>query len=671
MKKTGKTLIIWIAIFALSLIIAASLFSGNGGKVVEDYSTVVQYFKDGKVSEFDVQNNTLIFVSDGVKYTHDLYDIGLFYNDLSEVIDEQLEAGTLKRYNFKTQSYPWWISLIPYLIVIVLFVVLWWVFLAKTTKKGVGGNGGGFGGGIGGRVNSFSKARAKLGSDEKKKVTFADVAGADEEKAELQEVVEFLKAPEKFSKLGARIPKGVLLVGAPGTGKTLLAKACAGESNVPFYSISGSDFVELYVGVGASRVRDLFDTAKKSSPCIIFIDEIDAVGRQRGAGLGGGHDEKEQTLNQLLVEMDGFGVNDDVIVIAATNRPDILDPALLRPGRFDRRITVNRPDIKGRTEILKVHARNKPLGSDVDLEAVAQATAGMTGADLANILNEAALLAARRKKSVINMNDVEDAILKELIGPQKRSLIMKESEKRNTAFHEAGHAIVNHELTVLDPVRHITIIPSGRALGVTVSVPTEDKVNLYRNEMQAEIADLLAGRVAEELIGKGNYSAGASNDIERASKIARSMVMRYGMSDTLGPILYGDEHEEVFLGRDFGNTRNYSEEVAAKIDAEVQKIIMTGYEMAKHILTEKKSVLEFVADYLVKHETMDADEFEKCFEENVTEEAVLAVRSEKENRRKRENEDRKASAEATPEEKQISSDASAGQPSVTNEEDFT
>lgn len=671
MKKGFRSLLIWIVVIALVLFFASTLFQSGGEKEIKDYSNVVEFFNQGKVSEFDVKDNTLHFTVEGTKYYHTLMDVALFYNDLDETIDAQMQAGTLKRYNYSTTTYPWWASLIPFLLVILGLVVLWWFFFTKTAKNGMNGNGGA-GGGFSGRINSFSKARTKLGSDEKHKVTFADVAGADEEKAELQEVVEFLKAPDQFSRLGARIPRGVLLVGPPGTGKTLLAKAVAGESGVPFYSISGSDFVELYVGVGASRVRDLFETAKKASPCIIFIDEIDAVGRQRGAGLGGGHDEKEQTLNQLLVEMDGFGVNDDVIVIAATNRPDILDPALLRPGRFDRQVTVNRPDIKGRTEILKVHARNKPLGNDVDLEVIARSTAGMTGADLANILNEAALLAARRKKSVINMNDIEDAIMKELVGPSKRSLILNAHEKRNTAYHEAGHAIIAHELPGLDPVRHISIIPSGRTLGVTVAVPNEDKVSMYRNEMQAEIAMLLAGRVAEELTGDGNYSTGASNDIERASKIARSMVMRYGMSEQLGPILYGDEHEEVFLGRDLGTSRNYSEEIAAKIDAEVIRIIKNGYEIAKKILSERRLVLDFIADYLVKHETMDADEFNLCFEEAVTEERVLASRKQKEENRRQENLAAEEAAEKNKAEKSNQNDAPKEISDLSgDEEDFS
>ena len=477
----------------------------------------------------------------------------------------------------------------------------------------------------------------------KRKRSFTDVAGADEEKEELQEVVEFLKNPDKFSSLGARIPKGVLLVGAPGTGKTLLAKAVAGESGVPFYSISGSDFVEMYVGVGASRVRDLFETAKKTSPCIVFIDEIDAVGRHRGAGWGGGHDEREQTLNQLLVEMDGFGVNDGVIVIAATNRPDILDPALLRPGRFDRQITVNYPDIKGRVEILKVHARNKPLEETVDLETVAKSTAGFTGADLANLLNEAALLAARKGKKLIGMEEIEEANIKVIVGPQKKSRVIKEEEKRATAYHEAGHAIVEHFLPTQDPVHQISIIPSGRALGYTLSLPTEDKNSVYKNEMLESIASLLGGRVAEKLMLK-DVSAGASNDIQRATEIARKMVTQYGMSDRLGPIVFGTNHDEVFLGKDFSNGRNYSEKIASEIDDEIHSIVTGAFATAERILTEHMEQMKFIAEYLVGREVMDRDQFLAVFEEGATFEKLDAIKEEKAQKSKRENEEKRRKA---------------------------
>ena len=514
-------------------------------------------------------------------------------------------------------------------------------------------------GGIGARINSFSKSRAKLGIDEKNKVLFSDVAGADEEKEELQEVVEFLKNPKKFISLGARIPKGVLLVGAPGTGKTLLAKAVAGESSVPFYSLSGSDFVELYVGVGASRVRDLFETAKKTSPCIIFIDEIDAVGRHRGAGWGGGHDEREQTLNQLLVEMDGFGVNDGVIVIAATNRPDILDPALLRPGRFDRQITVNYPDIKGRTDILRVHARNKPLADDVDLETVAKATPGFTGADLANLLNEAALLSARKGKALIGMEEIEEANIKVLVGSQKKSRVIKPDEKRKTAIHEAGHAIVAHVLLPDSFVRQISVIPSGPALGYTLSLPKEDKWSVYRNELENEISELLGGRVAEELCCD-DISGGASNDIQRATDIARKMVTTYGMSDRLGPIVFGTGHDEVFLGKDYASQRNYSEEVASLIDEEIHSIITAAYDRSKKILTENMDKLNLIVDYLVDNEVMDEEQFALVFTDGCTLEKLVAIKEEKAARVREENEKRRAeladraASEGKPEEKFVS-----------------
>ena len=554
MKNNGKIGFIYLIVLLL-IIFSASYFLSAGTGTEYKYSDITQFFYDEQVSSFTVDStNTLtLTLKNNKKIEYQLLSLNLFYEDLNDLIVQQKQAGILTDYDFEAPTQlPVWVSFLPYILVIVIMVVVWWLFISRASSKGTSsrdGSGGGFGG-LGGRMNSFSKARTKLGSDEKKKVYFTDVAGADEEKEELQEVVEFLKNPDKFSSLGARIPKGVLLVGAPGTGKTLLAKAVAGESGVPFYSISGSDFVEMYVGVGASRVRDLFETAKKTSPCIVFIDEIDAVGRHRGAGWGGGHDEREQTLNQLLVEMDGFGVNDGVIVIAATNRPDILDPALLRPGRFDRQITVNYPDIKGRVEILKVHARNKPLEETVDLETVAKSTAGFTGADLANLLNEAALLAARKGKKLIGMEEIEEANIKVIVGPQKKSRVIKEEEKRATAYHEAGHAIVSIILPTQDPVHQISIIPSGRALGYTLSLPTEDKNSVYKNEMLESIASLLGGRVAEKLMLK-DVSAGASNDIQRATEIARKMVTQYGMSDRLGPIVFGTRPRRGFLGEGF------------------------------------------------------------------------------------------------------------------------
>lgn len=480
---------------------------------------------------------------------------------------------------------------------------------------------------------------------------FSDVAGADEEKEELQEVVEFLKAPEKFSELGARIPRGVLLVGPPGTGKTLLAKAVAGEAGVPFYSISGSDFVEMYVGVGASRVRDLFDNAKKNSPCIIFIDEIDAVGRHRGAGLGGGHDEREQTLNQLLVEMDGFGSNDGVIVIAATNRPDILDPALLRPGRFDRQVTVNYPDLKGRVDILNVHAKGKPFEDSVDMEKIAQATVGFTGADLANLLNEAALHAARRHKRLIGMSDIEDAMLKIMVGTQKKSRKFKPDDRKKTAYHEAGHAIIAHVLPSVDPVRQISIIPSGRALGYTLTVPLEDKVSVYKNGLKEEITMMLGGRVAEKIFFD-DISGGASNDIQRATAVARNMVTRYGMSDVLGPVAYASEHsdDEIFLGRDFNSQKNYSEHTAALIDSEIKKIIDEAFERAEKILRENSDKVEFIGQYLVDHEVMDADQFEAVMNGDATVEKLEAIAEEKRKKSRTENSKREEELRAKKEE---------------------
>ena len=647
MKNNGKIGFIYLIVLLL-IIFSASYFLSAGTGTEYKYSDITQFFYDEQVSSFTVDStNTLtLTLKNNKKIEYQLLSLNLFYEDLNDLIVQQKQAGILTDYDFEAPTQlPLWVSFLPYILVIVFMVVVWWLFISRASSKGTSsrdGSGGGFGG-LGGRMNSFSKARTKLGSDEKKKVYFTDVAGADEEKEELQEVVEFLKNPDKFSSLGARIPKGVLLVGAPGTGKTLLAKAVAGESGVPFYSISGSDFVEMYVGVGASRVRDLFETAKKTSPCIVFIDEIDAVGRHRGAGWGGGHDEREQTLNQLLVEMDGFGVNDGVIVIAATNRPDILDPALLRPGRFDRQITVNYPDIKGRVEILKVHARNKPLEETVDLETVAKSTAGFTGADLANLLNEAALLAARKGKKLIGMEEIEEANIKVIVGPQKKSRVIKEEEKRATAYHEAGHAIVEHFLPTQDPVHQISIIPSGRALGYTLSLPTEDKNSVYKNEMLESIASLLGGRVAEKLMLK-DVSAGASNDIQRATEIARKMVTQYGMSDRLGPIVFGTNHDEVFLGKDFSNGRNYSEKIASEIDDEIHSIVTGAFATAERILTEHMEQMKFIAEYLVGREVMDRDQFLAVFEEGATFEKLDAIKEEKAQKSKRENEEKRRKA---------------------------
>ena len=635
-------------VFLLVIIFSASYFFSAGTSDTMKYSDVTQLFYDKQVSSFTVDSSNVLTMTlkDGKKVEYQLLSLSLFYEDLNDTIKQQKAEGVIDYYDYEAPAQlPVWMSFLPYIIVIVIMIVVWWLFISRASAKNSSSRDGSGGfGGLGGRMNSFSKARTKLGSDEKKKVLFSDVAGADEEKEELKEVVEFLKNPDKYSSLGARIPKGVLLVGAPGTGKTLLAKAVAGESGVPFYSISGSDFVEMYVGVGASRVRDLFETAKKTAGCIVFIDEIDAVGRHRGAGWGGGHDEREQTLNQLLVEMDGFGVNDGVICMAATNRPDILDPALLRPGRFDRQITVNYPDIKGRVEILKVHARNKPLEETVDLETIAKSTAGFTGADLANLLNEAALLAARKGKKLIGMDELEEANIKVIVGPQKRSRVINDEEKRATAYHEAGHAIVARFLPTQDPVHQISIIPSGRALGYTLSLPTEDKNSVYKNEMLESISQLLGGRVAEKLVLK-DISTGASNDIQRATEIARKMVMQYGMSDTLGPILFGTDHDEVFLGKDFSTARNYSEKIASEIDDEIHSIITSCYKKAEQILTDNMDKLHFIAEYLVGREVMDGDQFEAVFAEDASFEKLDEIKERKTQRSVRENEERRRKSE--------------------------
>lgn len=639
--KSNKRMILFYLFFIVAIVVAATAFSNSGNTKKVKYSDITEYFYKEEVKEVVVNQNDVLILTlkngYSVEYQFSNLSLTMFVNEMQPLIVEQQKAGIITSVDYlPATTLPWWVSFLPYVLVIVVLIIFWWSFIKRAS-----GTNGNMGGGIGGRMNSFSKARTKLGSDEKHKVLFSDVAGADEEKEELQEVVEFLKNPEKFQKLGAKIPRGVLLVGAPGTGKTLLAKAVAGESGVPFFSISGSDFVEMYVGVGASRVRDLFETAKKSAPCIIFIDEIDAVGRHRGAGLGGGHDEREQTLNQLLVEMDGFGVNDGVIVMAATNRPDILDPALLRPGRFDRQVTVNYPDIKGREEIIKVHARNKPFEPDVDFAVLAKSTSGFTGADLANLLNEAALLSARKGKALIGMNELEEATIKVIVGPQKKSRIIKEEEKRATAYHEAGHAIVGHMLPSQDPVHQVSIIPSGRALGYTLSLPQEDKYSVYKNEMIDSIAGLLGGRVAEKLV-LHDISAGASNDIQRATEIARKMVTQYGMSDTLGPIVFGTGHEEVFLGKEFSQTRNYSEKIAAQIDDDVHAIIEKGYQLAEKILLENMETLHFIAEYLTKNEIMDRDQFEEAFKPGVTEADLDAIRDSKRKKSRDENERRRA-----------------------------
>ncbi len=529
----------------------------------------------------------------------------LFYSDMGELINQQFASGVLKGYDYPPGvESSWWYGLLPYLVAAGV-LGLFWVLLSRQHSPGGSGSPPG--------AARFGHARTRTLADQGKRVTFGDVAGAEEEKEELQEIVDFLRDPKKFTSLGARIPKGVLLVGPPGTGKTLIAKAVAGEAGVQFLSISGSDFVELYVGVGASRVRDLFDQAKKDAPAIVFIDEIDAVGRQRGTGLGGGHDEREQTLNQLLVEMDGFGSNEGVIVLAATNRQDILDPALLRPGRFDRQIYVGLPDIKGREDILKVHARQKPLAEDVALRDIAKATAGFTGADLENLLNEAALLAARTDKRFITMADLHQAMLKVIAGPEKRSRVVTEQARRLTAYHEAGHAVVIHELSTADPVHQITIIPRGQAGGMTISLPDEDRAYQSRRELTEQIARCLGGRVAEQLV-LGDISTGAGNDIQQASAIARSMVMRYGMSEKLGSVTFESGHDEVFIGRSMAQAKSYSEEVAALIDEEVRALIDGAYIRCEEILTRRRKELEVTARYLLDHETMEGEMFAKVFD---------------------------------------------------------
>ena len=536
-------------------------------------------------------------------FTYELARTDFFYNDMHQLIDQQLSDGILKGYDYPPGiENAWWYSLVgPVLMVAAAGVFLFVIFRQRAAASG--GPPG---------ANHFGHARTRTLSDQSKPVTFDDVAGAEEEKGELQEIVEFLRDPERFTALGARIPKGVLLVGPPGTGKTLIAKAVAGEAGVHFLSISGSDFVELYVGVGASRVRDLFEQAKKEAPAIVFIDEIDAVGRRRGAGLGGGHDEREQTLNQLLVEMDGFGSNEGVIVLAATNRQDILDPALLRPGRFDRQIYVGLPDIRGREAILKVHAKRKPLAEDVSLTQVAQATAGFTGADLANLLNEAALLAARQHSQFITAAHLHEAMLKVIAGPEKKSRVVTDHARRLTAYHEAGHAVVIHQLPTQDPVHQITIIPRGPAGGMTISLPTEDKAYLSKKELEERIAVCLGGRVAEELVLR-DVSTGASSDIQKASELARAMVTKYGMSEKLGAIAYGSESDEIFLGRSMAQARTYSEEVAAQIDQEVKDIVDRAHARCRDILTQHRHELDITARYLLDHETMDAQTFDHVF----------------------------------------------------------
>ena len=645
-KKTSvKKLLIYLGIPILVIIIASFAFNMGSEKKDYKYSDILGFFEKQQVESFSVdvgsgqlkmnvtdeaiaafkenkkdnKDNTQSTVASDEKEATSATDdkaaatgdeagtteiifslasVDMFYMDIEDYIAEYNENHDepLEYDYIPAKDNSLLIELLPILILVVLAVIFWVVILKK------------MGGGLGGKELQFGKAKFKDTNDEKRKTTFDDVAGADEEKEELEEIVEFLKSPGKYNDLGAKIPKGVLLVGPPGTGKTLLARAVAGEAGVPFFSISGSDFVEMFVGVGASRVRDLFEHAKKHSPCIIFIDEIDAVGRQRGTGLGGGHDEREQTLNQMLVEMDGFGANEGVIVIAATNRPDILDPALLRPGRFDRQVTVGYPDIMGREAILKVHARKKPLAPDVRLKTIAKTTAGFTGADLANLLNEAALLAARRGKKAITMQEIEEATIKVVVGAEKKSKVMSDNEKKLTAYHEAGHAVATFDCETQDPVHQISIIPTGMAGGYTMHLPSEDKSYQSKRGMEEDIVVLLGGRVAEALV-LGDISTGASNDIERATNLARAMVTKYGMSETLGCINYASGGTEVFIGRDMGQVKDYSDDTAAKIDAEIHRIITEGYNKCEKILSSNMSKLHEVAGYLIKHEKMSGADF--------------------------------------------------------------
>ena len=593
----GTILMVILAVCVVAYVVSTMRTAGD-----IPYSELRQYFLEEKVQEFSISDTRITAkLKGGSTVTSDLYDFDLFYQDLNELVQKQYDSGIITAYNYHADHSTNWLQLLlPYVLAFLGFILL-----MNLMNRMAGG-----GAGAQDKLSRFGEA--KVSTPGEKKVTFQDVAGADEEKEELREIVEFLREPQKYLDLGAHIPKGVLLVGPPGTGKTLLAKAVAGEAGVQFLSISGSDFVEMYVGVGASRVRDLFQQAKKNAPAIIFIDEIDAVGRQRGSGLGGGHDEREQTLNQLLVEMDGFGSNEGVVVLAATNRVDILDPALLRPGRFDRQVYVGLPDIKGREEILQVHAKNKPLAEDVDLRQIARGTAGFTGADLENLLNEAALLAGRSSESFITMKDLQESIIKVIAGPEKHSRVIPEKERRLTAYHEAGHAVGMHALPDLDPVHQITIVPRGEAGGMTIYLPDEDRSYLSRSYMLDRIAGLLGGRAAEQLV-LGDISTGASNDISRATQLARKMVGTYGMSEQLGNVAFDAGHDEVFIGKSMAQTRPYSEKTAAEMDGEIRRIMDDAYARCTAILEQYRPQLVEVAEYLLANETMTAEEFEKVF----------------------------------------------------------
>ena len=599
-----------ISFYVVLIVAVLLLWNFLGADVTENrsFSELVSWIQKGEIEKIVIEEQQIIATTRADK--REVFVPVVSANDIylyaGDAIGAQINDGTLKVEYAPPEPMPFWLSILPTLLIVVVVAVFWFMMMNQS-------HGGG------GKISSFGKSRAKKMPDGATKKTFDDVAGAEEEKHELKEIVDFLKAPKKFTELGARIPKGVLLVGPPGTGKTLLAKAVAGEAGVPFFSISGSDFVEMFVGVGASRVRDLFAEAKKNLPCIIFIDEIDAVGRHRGAGLGGGHDEREQTLNQLLVEMDGFGANEGIIIIAATNRPDILDPALLRPGRFDRQVTVDIPDAGEREAILKVHAKGKPFGEDVDLKDIAKATTGFTGADLENLLNESAILAARNKQNKISKENLDEALIKVIAGPEKANRIRNEKAKRLTAFHEAGHALIAKLLPSQDPVHQISIIPRGRAGGFTMSLPKEDKFFDSRQDMMDDIVCLLGGRVAEKL-ELDDISTGASNDMQRATAIARNMVTKYGMSDKLGPMTFGSPNEEVFIGRDYAQqAKNYSEKTASEIDSEISSIIHSCYKKCEELLLENRDKLRLIANTLLEKEKIDRDEFEKLFLEEANE----------------------------------------------------
>jgi len=599
LKKFLRGISFYILIIIIIYMFVLIIQNAEPVKEKLSYTQLVTEVESGRIKDVTVSDSNGTSIVTGKMANGKRFEAIVPSNEFNELVQDYIERDRLNvKYEIKTAASAWF-SILPSIVLIVIFIVFFFVL----TQQSQGG---------GSRVMSFGKSRAKLHTDDKKKITFAEVAGADEEKEELGEIVDFLKQPRRFIELGARIPKGILLVGPPGTGKTYLARAVAGEAGVPFFSISGSDFVEMFVGVGASRVRDLFEQAKKNSPCIIFIDEIDAVGRHRGAGLGGGHDEREQTLNQLLVEMDGFSVNEGIIIIAATNRPDILDPALLRPGRFDRQITVGIPDVKAREEILKIHAKNKPLSLDANLETLAKGTTGFTPADLENVMNEAALLAARKGKKKLEAVDLDEATIRVIAGPEKKSKVVSDHDRRLTAYHEAGHAVVQKLMPNADPVHQISIIPRGRAGGYTISLPQQDKFYMSKSELEEQIVTLLGGRVAEKLI-LDDVSTGAKNDIERATSIARRMITEYGMSESLGPMTFGSDHDEVFIGRDLARSRNYSEEVAAMIDKEIRKVIDTAYHKTETLLKENISKLHGVAQALMEKEKLDQAEFEEVF----------------------------------------------------------